>query len=364
MGLGNDGPAYLRLMLPVVSDWEQLVPDLLAPLGLPRHPLAIARFGSRALWPARWLAEECFTGERARALFAGLAAHAILPLECLGTAAFGLVLGALGHAVGWPLPRGGSQRIADALASLLRSAGGEIVTSAPIARLDELPTARATLFDIGPKQLLRIAGDRLPRGYRHGLQRYRFGAAAFKLDIALDGEVPWRSPECRHAGTVHVGGTLAEIAGAEAEVGRGGHPDRPFVLVAQQSLFDPSRAPAGRHTLWAYCHVPNGSQVDMSERIIDQIERFAPGLRQRILARHVLAPGDLEAYNPNYVGGDIIGGAASLDQLFTRPVARLRPHTLPVPGFYLCSSSTPPGGGVHGMCGYHAASAALHDLRG
>jgi phytoene dehydrogenase-like protein len=359
-GLGADGPAYRALMSRRVADWPKLATDILGPLPLPpRHPIALARFGLVAMRSGRALAESRFQGERARALFAGLAGHAILPLEKPFTAAFGLVLGILGHAVGWPLPRGGSQRIADALASYLRTLGVELVTSTTVASLDELPPARLVLCDVTPRQLVRLAGDRLPAGYRRRLGAYRYGPGVFKLDLALSGPVPWRAPECRRAGTVHLGGSLAEIAGAEAEVWRGGHPERPYVLVAQQSLFDAARAPEGKHTLWAYCHVPNGSSVDMTERILAQVERFAPGFRNVILARAALGPARLEEYNANYVGGDINGGAQDLAQLFTRPLLRRVPYSTPVPGLYLCSSSTPPGGGVHGMCGHHAARAAL-----
>jgi phytoene dehydrogenase-like protein len=267
-----------------------------------------------------------------------------------------------GHAVGWPLPKGGSQTIADALAALVRSHGGEIVTSAPVATLADLPPSRATLFDVTPRQLLAITGDRLPARYRRRLEHYRYGPGVFKIDAALDGPIPWRAAECARAGTVHLGGTLAEVAAAESAVWRGGHPDRPFVLVAQQSLFDPTRAPAGQHTLWAYCHVPNGSTVDMTERILGQIERFAPGVRDRILAVAAHGPAALERRNANYIGGDIGGGANVVDQMIGRPAWRLDPYATPVPGLYLCSSSTPPGGGVHGMCGFLAAQSALRSL--
>jgi phytoene dehydrogenase-like protein len=359
-GLGADGAAYRRLMEPLVRDWDALAPDLLGPLRLvPRHKLALLRFGLRGLWPASTLARALFRGPRARALFAGLAAHSILPLERPFTAAFGLVLGALGHAVGWPLPRGGSQQIADALAAHLRSLGGEIVTGAMVDSVDELPQARSILLDVTPRQLLKMAGHRLPGRYRRRLERYRYGPGVFKLDAALDGPIPWRAAACARAGTVHLGGTLEEIAAAEAAVWRGEHPERPYVLVAQQSLFDPTRAPAGNHTLWAYCHVPNGSTKDMTGAIVAQLERFAPGFRDRVIAMHTMGPADYERMNPNDVGGDINGGAQDLGQMFTRPVASLDPYRTPGPGLYLCSSSTPPGGGVHGMCGYHAAHSAL-----
>lgn len=357
--LGQDAVAYRRLMQPLVDDWEKLTHELLGPLRIPRAPLSMARFGLSALRSARGLAQSRFRGETARGFFAGLAAHSIMDLDKLTTAAFGLVLGTLGHTVGWPLPRGGSQQIADALAGYVRSLGGKITTGTPIHSLDELPPARAILCDVTPRQLLCIAGDRLPVGYQKSLRRYRYGPGVFKMDWALSGPVPWRNPQCVQAGTVHLGGTLAEIAGAEKMVWNGQHPERPYVLIAQQSLFDPTRAPNGRQTLWAYCHVPNGSTVDMSERIEAQIERYAPGFRDLILARRVKNTAELEAYNPNYVGGDINGGVQDIGQLYTRPTLHLVPYATPVKGLYLCSSSTPPGGGVHGMCGVFAARAAL-----
>ncbi len=361
-GLSEDGTAWRGLFGPIVESWERLAPDILAPLHLPRHPVALARFGVSAIRSARGLAEARFRGERARALFAGLAAHSVLPLERTATAAAGLVLGTLGHVFGWPMPRGGSQKFAEALASLLRSLGGEIVTEAQVDTLDDLPAARAVLLDVTPRQLLRIAGSRLPPRYRRVLERYRYGPGVFKLDLAMSGPVPWRADACRRAGTVHVGGTLGEIAAGEGAVWRGEHPERPYVLVAQQSLFDRVRAPAGQQTLWAYCHVPHGSGFDMAARIEAQIERFAPGFRDLVLARSALGPADLEARNPNYVGGDIGGGVQDLGQMFRRPVLTLAPYRTPVPGLYLCSSSTPPGGGVHGLCGAHAAAAVLADL--
>jgi len=355
--LGGDAEAYRKLMKPLAASWEQLEPELLGPLRWPRHPLALARFGLRALRSARSLAEHLFKGERARALFAGLAAHSMLPLEQMATAAFGLVLGITGHRVGWPVPRGGSQRIADALASYLQSLGGEIVTGARIESVDELPPSRAVLCDVTPLQLLRLAGQRLPNGYRRQLARYRYGPAAFKMDWALDGPIPWKAADCARAGTVHLGGTLAEIAASERAPSKGEHAEKPFVLVAQPSLFDSTRAPAGKHTAWAYCHVPNGSTFDMTDRIENQIERFAPGFRRSVLARKVTTPAGLERHNANLVGGDINGGAQDIRQLFLRPTLNL--YTAPARGLYICSSSTPPGGGVHGMCGYFAARAAL-----
>jgi phytoene dehydrogenase-like protein len=361
-GLGHDAATYRRLVTPLARGWEPTLAAVLAPLCLPQHPLALARFGLRAVWPARGLAERLFSGERARALFAGMAAHAILPLESPLTAAFGVVMLTLGHAVGWPFPRGGAQGFADALAGYLVSLGGQIRTASPVVSLDQLPPARAVLFDLAPRQVLSIAGARLPAGYVRALGRYRHGPGVFKVDWALDGPIPWRAPECARAATLHLGGTLAEIAAAEAAVWRGEHPERPFVLLSQPSLFDPSRAPAGQHTAWAYCHIPNGSTVDMTECIERQIERFAPGFRERVLARSVIGPAAMERHNPNYIGGDISGGVQDLRQLFTRPVARLDPYATPARGIYICSSSTPPGGGVHGMCGYWAARSALREL--
>ena len=325
---------------------------------LPRHPLALARFGLSALQPAASFARRRFKGEPARALFAGLAAHSILSLESVATASFGLVLGTTGHAVGWPLPRGGSQRIADALATYLRSLGGEIQTGAPVESLDEL-SAPILLCDVTPRQFLRLAGDRLPPRYRRGLERFCYGPGVFKLDWALSAPVPWTAPACARAGTVHLGGTLWATAASERAPARGETTEHPFVLLAQPTLFDASRAPEGKHTAWAYCHVPNGSSVDLTETIERQVERFAPGFGERVLARCVSAPADLERRNPNLVGGDIGGGSNDLRQLMARPVLRAVPYATPLAGVYLCSASTPPGGGVHGMCGYLAARAAL-----
>ncbi len=359
--LGYDAQAYAHLMEPLAHSWDRLAEAFLGPLRVQsaRHPLLMTHFGLLALRSAQGLAQHVFRGERARALFAGMAAHSMLPLEQMPSAAFGLVLGAAGHALGWPVPRGGSQMIVDALAAYLRSLGGEIVTGVEVTSLEQLPAAHAVLFDVTPRQLVRIAGEHLPQSYQRRLQRYRYGPGAFKIDYALDGPIPWKARECLLAGTVHLGGTLAEIARSERQIWQHVAPERPYVLVAQQSLFDPTRAPVGKQTAWAYCHVPNGSTVDMTARIEAQIERFAPGFRERVLARHVMTPADMELYNANYIGGDINGGASTLLQLFTRPLARLNPYTTPNERIYLCSSSTPPGGGVHGMCGYYAAHAAL-----
>jgi phytoene dehydrogenase-like protein len=356
---GRDERPYRMLMGPLVSGWKDILTEFLGPLRIPRHPIAMARFGVFALMPATLLAKTLFREEKTRAVFAGLAAHSIMPLEKPATAAFGLMLGILAHAVGWPMAERGSQSIADALGDKLRELGGQIVTEHEVRSLDELADAKQVLLDVTPRQLLGLAGEKLPDDYRKQLEGYRYGAGVFKIDYALDGPVPWRARECLEAGTVHVGGTLEDIADSEAAMGRGAHAERPFVLVGQQSLFDRTRAPDGKHTLWAYCHVPNGSTMDMTEAIERQIERFAPGFRKRILARATRNALEMERYNPNYIGGDINGGVQDLGQLFTRPVPKLDPYATPLPGVFLCSSATPPGGGVHGMCGYFAAQSAL-----
>lgn len=370
--LGRDADAYERLMDPLVRDWEKLKNNLLGPFRLPRHPLALARFGLAALTPAHWLALNRFEGGRARGFFAGLAGHSIMALNKPGTSAFGLVLGIVGHAVGWPMPRGGAQRIGQALGAYFCDLGGEIVTGHYVESLHELPDARVTLLDITPRQFLEMGsfsklhsnvGERLPAGYRRSLRNYRYGPGVCKVDWALSEPIPWTAAEARRAGTVHLGSTLGEIVLSEREAWQGRHAQHPYVLVAQQSLFDDTRAPQGKHTAWAYCHVPQGSTVDMTERIEAQIERYAPGFRECVLARRTHTATEMARYNPNYVGGDINGGVQDLRQLYTRPAPRLNPYSTPLKGVYLCSSATPPGGGVHGMCGYHAARAALKDLR-
>jgi phytoene dehydrogenase-like protein len=362
-GLGSDAPAYGRLMGPSVAGCHELLADLLGPLHLPAHPLLVARFGLAALLPAVTLARLAFRGERARALLAGLSAHAMLPLSWPATAAFGLILGTVAHAVGWPMARGGSQSLADAMGAYLATLGGEMVTGHPVQSLDDLPGAQAMLFDVAPRQLVRIGGERFSASYRRALSRFRYGPGVFKVDYALSDPIPWRAKECLKAATVHVGGTLEEIVAGEEAVWQGEHPERPFSLLVQPSLFDPTRAPEGRHTAWVYCHVPSGSARDMTGNIEAQVERFAPGFRECILARSTRTAAEMEIYDPNYVGGDINSGAQNLRQIFTRPVPRLNPYATPGRGLYLCSSSTPPGGGVHGMCGYHAARAALARLR-
>ena len=359
-GLGPDGEAYRRLLGPLVRDWPLLEEEILGPLvHVPRHPVAAARFGLLALRSAERLARTRFCTERARALFAGCSAHSTLPLGRPATAAFGLVLLTLAHTVGWPFPRGGSQAISDALASYLRSLGGVIETGVPVGSLDELPRARAVLCDVSPPALLRFAGDRLPARYTRALARYRYGPGAFKLDLALDRPIPWTAPGVPEAGCVHVGGTLDEIVASERAPSEGRAPERPFVLVGQHSRFDPTRAPEGKHTVWAYSHVPNAWRGDATETIEAQIERVAPGFRERILARNAAGPPELERRNPNLVGGDVNAGLQDLRGIVVRPALRAIPYTTPAPGLFLCSASTPPGGGVHGLCGLGAARAAL-----
>lgn len=358
--LGVDGAAYRRLFAPLVANWDKIAHEFLGPLRLPRHPIAMTQFGLRALWPTTTLARALFRQKPARALFAGLAAHAIMPLEWPLTAAFGLMLGTLAHRVGWPLPQGGSQAIANALAAYLGDLGGEIVTNHEVKSLADLPPARAVLLDVTPRQLLTIAGDTLPPGYRRQLQRYQYGPGVFKVDWALSDPIPWRAEACRRAGTVHLGPTMQDMALSERLVWQGKVAERPYTLVTQQSLFDDTRAPTGQHTGWAYCHVPHGSTLDMTAVIESHIERFAPGFRGTILARHTMTTYDFQQYNPNYIGGDINGGVQNWRQLFTRPVPRLNPYTTPLPGVFLCSAATPPGGGVHGMGGYHAAQTVIN----
>jgi phytoene dehydrogenase-like protein len=359
--LGRDGANYIRLMTPLVRFWKSYIAALLSPLWPPRRLPALLSFGPLALLPARLIADLLFRGVRARALFGGMAAHSMLPLETPGSGAFALILFLLGHAVGWPSPQGGAQRLTDALVAYLHTLGGELIGGSEIGDLGQIPAARYTLLDMTPRQVLALGGTQLPGSYREALARYRYGPGAFKMDWALETPIPWRAAECARAGTVHVGGTLEEIADAERAVAAGRHPELPYVLLAQPTLVDPTRAPPGQHTAWAYCHVPNGSDEDMSARIEAQIERYAPGFASRILARRISRPRDLEQFNPNLVGGDIGGGAQDLAQVFARPVLRGTPYRTPQQGLYLCSAATPPGGGVHGMCGYYAAQAVLQD---
>jgi len=360
-GLGEDKEAYLQLVTPFLKDPHALLEDAMAPLGFPHHPGLLFRFGLHAVRSATGLARR-FSGTQARALLAGCAAHSILPLEAPLTGALALLFLITGHVEEWPVAAGGSEAIARALASLLQSLGGQIKTDTPVLSVRDLPAARAYLFDTSPAQLASICEPVLPARYIRRLQRFRYGPGVFKLDWALDGSIPWKDPSCLEASTVHVGGTLEEISASEAAVWRGEHPQRPFVLLCQQSELDRSRAPPGQQTGWAYCHVPSGSREDMTPQVEAQIERFAPGFKQRILARHVTTPADLERYNPNYLGGAITGGVADWSQLFTRPVARWDPYSTPHPRLFICSASSPPGGGVHGMCGYYAAKSALRRL--
>ncbi len=356
--LGRDSDEYVKLMAPLVRSHGNLVEQFLGPARPPRHPISAGRFGVHAIRSAKGLAT-MFEDERSRALIAGVAAHSILPLDCLVTGGFGLILAILGHAVGWPVVKGGTQSLANSLQSIFEANGGQVVTGRRIDSIDELPRHKVALLDVGPRQLEKIAGDRLPKSYLYRLRRYRYGPSVFKVDWALDGPVPWKDRFCREAGTVHLGGTFEQIAASERAVWENRHVARPYCIIAQQSLRDPTRAPEGKHTLWGYCHVPTGYDVDMTELIEEQIERQAPGFKDLILAKSTLGPADLERSNANYVGGDINGGVQDIRQLFTRPVARIDPYSTPVEGLYLCSSSTPPGGGVHGMCGYHAGKSAL-----
>ncbi|MBI2093967.1 MAG: NAD(P)/FAD-dependent oxidoreductase, partial [Candidatus Omnitrophica bacterium] len=333
--------------------------DLLGPLRLPSHPLLALNFGYSGLRPAAALLSTLFQKPPARALFAGLAAHAAMSLHKTCTASFGMILGILGHLTGWPIARGGSQQLAHALVSHFRSLGGRLLLNTPVTTLAELPAYAAVLCDVTPRQLLSLAADQLPAAYSRQLEHYRYGPGAFKIDWALNGPIPWKASGCARAATVHLGGAWQEIVAAEEQVWAGKIPEQPFVLLTQPTLFDGTRAPIGAHTAWAYCHVPHNASVDMTERIEAQVERFAAGFRQRILARHTFSPQALQRYNPNYIGGDINGGLQDFKQLYTRPLPRYVPYATPVPGLYLCSSSTPPGGGVHGLCGYHAAQAVL-----
>jgi len=359
--LGADEQVYKKLIQPVVNDWPLIAPDVLGPLHYPKHPLAMARFGFTALTSASHLAKRFNTPE-ARGLIAGMSAHSIQPLTNAATSAVALVLMAQAHLKGWPVPKGGSVSIANALASYFLSLGGKIETNFYVKSMEQLPSAHTVLFDVTPKQLLQIAGHRFSSVYKWQLERYRYGMGVFKIDWALDAPIPFTAPGCHDAGTIHLGNTFEEIASTEQQCWDGKIVEKPFVLLAQPSLFDSSRAPTAKHTAWAYCHVPNGSKTDMTVAIEKQVERFAPGFRERILARHTFDTAGMEEYNPNYIGGDINGGVIDLGQLFTRPALRWSPYKTSAKGIYICSSSTPPGGGVHGMCGYHAAKRALKDI--
>jgi phytoene dehydrogenase-like protein len=358
---GDDEQAYLNLMQPLVKDWRMIAPDALGPLHYPKHPLAMARFGLKALTSAIYLAKRFKTPE-AKGLFAGMAAHSIQPLTNLATSAVALVLMISAHLKGWPIPKGGSNQIANALASYFISFGGKIETNFYVKSLEQLPSSHTVILDVTPKQLLQIAGHRFSPLYKWQLERYRYGPGVFKIDWALDAPIPFTASACHKAGTVHIGNTFAEIAQGEQQIWDGKIPEKPFVLLAQPSLFDTSRAPEGKHTAWAYCHVPNGSTADMTAIIENQVERFAPGFKDTILAKHTMNTAQMEEYNPNYIGGDINGGVIDISQLFTRPALRWSPYKTSAKGIYICSSSTPPGGGVHGMCGYYAAKKALRDV--
>jgi phytoene dehydrogenase-like protein len=359
--LGVDKNRYIEIFTPLTEQWSQLSRQLLGPLKWPTHPLQLASFGLKGLQPALSFANK-FKSKEARALFGGMAAHAIQPLSNYATAAFGLVLAISGHARGWPFAKGGSQSIANALSAYFLSIGGEIQTGKAVQSLKELPSSKTIFFDTSPDQVLKLAGERLSAIYKWQLRNFRYGMGIFKIDWALDGPIPFSAAHCREAGTVHLGNSLEEISVSEQETWDGKHPDRPFVLLAQQSLIDPTRAPAGKHTAWAYCHVPNGSEKDMTTAIENQVERFAPGFRDLILGKHTINTRQLFQYNRNYIGGDINGGVIDISQLFTRPVLRFSPYCTSAKGLYICSASTPPGGGVHGMCGYYAARRALKDI--
>lgn len=361
-GLGLDEAAYLKLISGLTASWKELVYELLKPLGPPRHLWPLIQFGPLAVRSASSIAIKRFRGIRARAMFAGNSAHSILPLEQPSSSAFGLMMSILGHAVGWPVAAGGSQSIARALSSKLTSLGGEIRTGCPVTSLSDLPSSRAVLFDVTPSQVYEIAADKFPVGYRKKLLSKKHGPGVFKLDWALKAPIPWLDGNCSRAATVHIGPTLEEISLSESSVWRGIEPLKPFVLLAQPTLFDKDRAPEGKHIAWAYCHVPNGSAMDMTDRIEDQVERFAPGFKETVIARHMMFPKDMQSYNPNYVGGDIVGGIQSFDELFLMPLGRLKAYSTPRKGLYICSSSMPPGGGVHGMCGHLAAKQAIRDI--
>jgi phytoene dehydrogenase-like protein len=361
--IAPDGAKWSQLMAPFLRRREALFSEILKPVRVPSHPLLMARFGVYGLQSCDRLVRNMFTAPKARALFSGCAAHSFLALDAPASASFGLVLTLAAHATEWPVVKGGSQRLIDALAAHFRTLGGEITTGTRVRRLNELPPHRTVLFDLAPRHVEQIAADALPARYRQQLRRFRHGAAVFKLDWALSGPIPWRAPECALAVTVHLGSTFEEIAASEAATYAGRVAERPFVLVAQQSLFDDTRAPRGQHTGWAYCHVPNASTVDMTDRIERQVERFAPGFRDLILARRTMSPGDIESHNSNMIGGDVGGGANDIGQFLLRPFPRWNPYTTPNPDLFLCSSSTPPGGGVHGMCGYWAAQSAMRRLQ-
>lgn len=357
--LGSDGKHYQKLIGDFVEHWDRLSNDLFGPVRIPNNPLSMMQFGWYGMFSAKLLANSIFENIQTKAFFAGLAGHSIIPLEKVFTGSFGLVFASSIHAAGWPVAKGGSHSITKAMAAYLESLGGEIETGNEITSVDELPASKVTLFDLTPKQIADIASNQLPDGYTKKLRKFKYGPGVFKMDFALSEPVPWANEECKGAGTLHLGGTFEEIAHSEQETWAGHHPDEPYLLVSQPSLFDDTRAPEGKHTLWAYCHVPNGSDKDCSSEIIRQIERFAPGFRDTIISYNAMNAPDFEEYNANYIGGDINGGAQFFKQLIFRPLVQWDPYKLAGDGLYICSSSTPPGGGVHGMCGYHAAKSAL-----
>lgn len=360
--LGADENAYIKLIEPLVSNWPAIADDVLAPLHFPAHPIKLLPLALHSFPSAEALCKKHFREGRASSFFFGLAGHSIMPLDKHLTAGFGLILAILGHTAGWPIAKGGSQMIADALGGYFRSLGGEIFTNAPIHNIDQLPKSRLVICDIGPSQLLKIAGHRLPQSYQRKLSKFRYGPGVFKMDWALSEPIPWKAKECLKAGTIHIGASSQEIAKSEREAWFGIHSEKPYLILAQPSLFDSSRCPHGKHTVWGYCHVPNGSDIDMASRIENQIERFAPGFKDCILSKNCKSAVQMSLYNPNYVGGDINGGVQDLFQFFSRPVSMLDPYSTPIKGVFICSSSTPPGGGVHGLCGHHAAQAAIKSL--
>ncbi|MBS1598088.1 MAG: NAD(P)/FAD-dependent oxidoreductase [Bacteroidetes bacterium] len=360
--LGEDAGYYKELMTSLSNDWPKLLPFVMKPASFPSHPVALAKFGYYGITPVSHFVKKHFHNGHAQGLFAGMAAHGMQPLTNMATTAIALIFLLLGHTTGWPLPKGGSQQIANALSSYFLELGGKIETNFMVNSLEQLPSAHAVVFDLTPKQILTIAGEKFSSLYKWQMKRYRYGMGIFKIDWALDAPIPFTAPECRQAGTVHIGNTFDEVAASEQMNATGKISDKPFVLLTQSSLFDDTRAPSGKHTAWAYCHAPASSTHDMTDIIENQVERFAPGFKKLILARHSMNSAEMEAYNPNYIGGDIGGGIQDIGQLFTRPVLRFSPYKTSSKGIYICSSSTAPGGGVHGMCGYHAANKVLHDV--
>jgi phytoene dehydrogenase-like protein len=361
-GLDIDEKNYSKLFTRLVNEWPSIASDVLGPLRFPHHPMAMINFGTKALLSAETLSRKYFQGEKAKSLFAGMAAHSTLPFSKMASAAAGLTLMIQGHRKGWPMIKGGSQQLANAMGAYFVSLGGQIQTGLKVEKLRDLPIARAVILDMSPGQALGIAGNHFSSSYQSKMKRYRYGMGVFKIDWALDAPIPFTAGYCKGAGTIHLGNSFDEIAANEQSTADGIHPEKPFVLLAQQSVFDSTRAPNGKHTAWAYCHVPFGSSQDMRSAIENQVERFAPGFRERILSAHTLNTKEMELFNPNNVGGSIDGGVQDIQQLFTRPVRKFSPYSTSAKTIYLCSSSTPPGGGVHGMCGYQAAKKVLKDI--